>query len=130
MWTYNYICPSELYHHGIKGQKWGVRRYQNLDGSLIKAEKKLRKKEEQHRNDLIKKYEKKGYSKDDAVLKANKNVRIKKDALIYALDFVDEYAAYKVYKIIKERKNNPNKYKDMNVIQTMKQQRIDELNRR
>lgn len=25
---------NELYHYGIKGQKWGVRRYQNPDGSL------------------------------------------------------------------------------------------------
>ena len=28
------IQNSELYHHGIKGQKWGIRRYQNPDGSL------------------------------------------------------------------------------------------------
>lgn len=31
---------SELYHHGIKGQKWGVRRYQNKDGRLTAAGKK------------------------------------------------------------------------------------------
>ena len=30
---------DELYHHGIKGQKWGVRRYQNPDGSLTAAGK-------------------------------------------------------------------------------------------
>lgn len=31
---------NELYHHGIKGQKWGVRRYRNPDGTLTKAGKK------------------------------------------------------------------------------------------
>ena len=30
---------SVLAHHGIKGQKWGVRRYQNPDGSLTSAGK-------------------------------------------------------------------------------------------
>lgn len=25
---------NEIYHHGVKGQRWGVRRYQNYDGSL------------------------------------------------------------------------------------------------
>lgn len=31
---------TELYHHGIKGQKWGIRRYQNPDGSLTAAGRK------------------------------------------------------------------------------------------
>lgn len=35
MWTYNYLC-----HFGILGQKWGVRRYQNPDGTLTEEGKK------------------------------------------------------------------------------------------
>lgn len=34
------MVNTELQHHGIKGQKWGRRRYQNKDGTLTPAGKK------------------------------------------------------------------------------------------
>lgn len=30
--NYSIIRENELYHHGIKGMHWGIRRYQNYDG--------------------------------------------------------------------------------------------------
>lgn len=41
---------NELFHHGIKGQKWGIRRYQNADGTLT--------------DEGIKRYAIKGYAQD------------------------------------------------------------------
>lgn len=35
---------NELYHYGVSGQKWGVRRYQNGDGSYTSEGKKRYKK--------------------------------------------------------------------------------------
>lgn len=38
-------------HHGIQGQKWGVRRYQNPDGSLTEAGRKKYGKIQKHYTD-------------------------------------------------------------------------------
>lgn len=51
---------NELYHHGIKGMHWGVRRYQNPDGTLTAAGKR-------HQNQL-----KKDISFDRRVALSNK----------------------------------------------------------
>ena len=37
MKTPNYVFDDELYHHGIPGQRWGFRRFQNEDGSWTPA---------------------------------------------------------------------------------------------
>ena len=55
-------------HHGIKGQKWGIRRFQNADGTLTEAGRK-------RHNRMVKRFNKISNSSDRQFDKANKYSR-------------------------------------------------------
>lgn len=76
------LSNDYLEHHGIKGQKWGVRRYQNPDGTLT-AEGLAKYREVMSRNSGDKLFElrtaynryKTGNSKEMAAIKTDNRVR-------------------------------------------------------
>ena len=81
---YSIYGYNELYHHGILGQKWGVRRYQNEDGTYTEAGLKRRDKQIRRISTMydysnkwttrkIGKLEKKGKMNKAAVMKVMKN---------------------------------------------------------
>lgn len=71
----NVYYNNELIHYGVKGQKWGVRRYQNKDGGLTEAGKKRYSRENKARKIDSKKNAVKNYSKayDDWTERQDKN---------------------------------------------------------
>lgn len=55
----DFFTEDYLVHHGVQGQKWGVRRFQNKDGSLTSTGKKrYRTKDEKLHDSVAKKHEK------------------------------------------------------------------------
>lgn len=79
---------DNLQHHGIKGQKWGVRRYQNKDGGLTDAGKKryrdydfndatnkIKDISDNRRSNLKERYKQDGLSDKDAEAAARRRVK-------------------------------------------------------
>ena len=65
---------NELQHHGILGMKWGVRRYQNKDGTLTEEGKKRYRDDEQFRKEYASERIKKGLNGSGALEEYNKAV--------------------------------------------------------
>lgn len=75
------VLKNYLEHHGVIGMKWGVRRYQNADGSLTEKGKKRIKKWDQYVADTrVKKISKVNKKLSKAKAGSEKEANLKKAA--------------------------------------------------
>ena len=106
---------NELYHYGVKGQRWGVRRYQNQDGTYTEAGKK------RYRN-IQDEY---GHDSEKARIDIERTsfdkggTPISKNAKQLQKEYVREYSRF-------ARRNTPNNIKEKEIAQKEANKRYKE----
>jgi hypothetical protein len=108
MWDQISINDLELRHHGIKGQKWGVRRFQNKDGSLTPAGKKRydnsdKTSKPKRYDKLYSKYKSSGYSDEDAARLAKGQLKTERILIGIGAVAAATAIAYGTYKMTDNR---------------------------
>lgn len=91
--TDRHLYRYELYHHGIKGQRWGVRRFQKKDGSLTAKGKERYRQDDSTTSEQSENNRKKGLTD-----KQKKALKIGAAVVGSALVAYGGYKLYQVYK--------------------------------